>query len=57
LDTSLFEGFACVCEIALGWMRCATKGALPAALKGVKAGQKVLFVATALNEKAHARSS
>jgi hypothetical protein len=38
-------------------MRRATKGALPAALKGVKAAQKVLLVATALNEKAHARSS
>jgi hypothetical protein len=38
-------------------MRRATKGVLPAALKGVKAGQKVLLVATALNEKAHARFS
>jgi hypothetical protein len=38
-------------------MRYATKGALSAALKGVKAGQKVLLVATALNEKAHMRSS
>jgi hypothetical protein len=54
LDSSPFENFTFVGELALDGCGARPKAV---ALKGVKAGQKVLLVATALNEMAHARPS